>query len=117
MQNRTGVNLTQNTQNPRRPDAQGSFVDIVDDFGGSKNLFRRLVGLGVILSMAPDGRLAYDAPASSLGPDLLGAMRSHRDDLLGLVEAFEERAAVRQYDGGLSRADAERLALDDVLGG
>lgn len=116
MQNRTGENLTQNTQNPRRPDAQGSFVDIVDDFGGSKNLFRRLVGLGVILSMAPDGRLAYDAPADSLGADLLGSMRAHRDDLLGLVEAVEERAAIREYDGGLIRADADRLALADVLG-
>lgn len=29
-------------------------------------------------------------------------------------EAFEERAAVREFDGGLSRADAERLALVDL---
>jgi hypothetical protein len=117
MQNRRGENLTQNTQNPRRPDAQRNFEYFEDDFGETKNLFRRLVGLGVILSTAPDGRLAYDAPAGALGADLLGSMRAHRDDLLGLVEAVEERAAIREYDGGLSRADAERLALVDVLGG
>jgi len=29
-------------------------------------------------------------------------------------EHFTERAAIREYDGGMSRADAERAALDDV---
>ena len=29
-------------------------------------------------------------------------------------EAWEERAAIRQYDGELTRASAERLALMDV---
>ena len=29
--------------------------------------------------------------------------------------AFEERAAIREYDGGLSRAAAERLAWLDLL--
>ena len=28
-------------------------------------------------------------------------------------EAFEERAAIMEFDGGLSRAEAERLALAD----
>jgi hypothetical protein len=40
-------------------------------------------------------------------------------DLTGLsadeLELFEERAGVRQFDGQLPRAEAERLALDDVL--
>ena len=31
-----------------------------------------------------------------------------------LLEDFEERAAVREHDGGMSRADAERLARSDV---
>ena len=30
-------------------------------------------------------------------------------------DAFEERAAIMEYDGGLERADAERLALLLVL--
>lgn len=29
-------------------------------------------------------------------------------------EAFEERAAIMEYDGGLSRAEAERLAADTL---
>jgi hypothetical protein len=29
-------------------------------------------------------------------------------------EQFEERAAIAEYDGGLSRAEAERLALDEL---
>jgi len=30
-------------------------------------------------------------------------------------EFFEERAAIREFDGGLSRQDAEAQARDDVL--
>ena len=30
-------------------------------------------------------------------------------------ELFEERAAIRQYDGGLSRLEAEAEARNDVL--
>jgi len=30
-------------------------------------------------------------------------------------ERFEERAAIREYDGGYERAEAERLALQDVI--
>lgn len=28
---------------------------------------------------------------------------------------FEERAAIREYEGGFDRAEAERLALDDTV--
>ena len=31
-----------------------------------------------------------------------------------LIELFEERAAIRQFDGGLSREDAELLSREDV---
>lgn len=31
------------------------------------------------------------------------------------TEKFEERAAIYEYDGGYSRQDAERLALNDVI--
>jgi len=32
------------------------------------------------------------------------------------MEVFEERAAIIEFDGGLSRAEAERLAWLDVFG-
>jgi hypothetical protein len=31
-------------------------------------------------------------------------------------EAYEERAAIMEYDGGLPRAEAERLAMEEVVG-
>jgi len=31
-------------------------------------------------------------------------------------EIYEERAAIMEFDGGLPRAEAEKLALQDVLG-
>jgi len=34
-----------------------------------------------------------------------------------LLEAWEERAAIREYDGGFSRPHAEALALLDLLDG
>lgn len=33
----------------------------------------------------------------------------------GLRHQFEERAAIMEFDGGATRADAEERALDDVL--
>jgi hypothetical protein len=33
-----------------------------------------------------------------------------------LFERYQERAAIREYDGGFPREVAERLALEDVLG-
>jgi hypothetical protein len=41
------------------------------------------------------------------------AKRSKRT-LADVTELWEERAAIREYDGGKRRVDAERLALDDV---
>ncbi len=41
--------------------------------------------------------------------------RGHRDgDAERWRDLFEERAAVREFDGGLSRADAEAAALGDL---
>ena len=31
------------------------------------------------------------------------------------IEVFEERAAIHEYDGGLSRIKAESMALQDVV--
>ena len=33
-----------------------------------------------------------------------------------LRDRYEERAAIMEFDGGLPRADAEKLAMQDVLG-
>ncbi len=40
--------------------------------------------------------------------------QSDPDRRAELREAFEHRAAVAEYDGGLSRADAERIAFREL---
>lgn len=37
----------------------------------------------------------------------------HESDL---IDAFEERAAIMEYDGGMSREEAEAMAWADVFG-
>jgi hypothetical protein len=44
---------------------------------------------------------------------MLLASRSGRT-LDDVTELWNERAAIREYDGGKTRRDAEQLALDDV---
>ena len=43
----------------------------------------------------------------------LATVDQHRRD--GLLERFEERAGVLEYEANLLRADAERRALEDLL--
>jgi len=75
-------------------------------------LFQELRRLGVRLTPYPDGTLRH---TGTLTPALLDAMRQHKAALHDLVEAFEERAAIAEYCGGLSRAEAERLAWEWLL--
>lgn len=42
------------------------------------------------------------------------AQLTHTTQQAALDEAFEERAAIREYDGRLSREEAERLARFDL---
>lgn len=55
------------------------------------------------------------------GPKRLAALAqqllSHKAAILEILELFEERAAIMEYDGGLPHAEAERLAWVCVLGG
>ena len=54
------------------------------------------------------------------GPTRLAALAqqllSHKGAILALLEAWEERAALREYDGCLPRQEAERRAWTDILG-
>jgi hypothetical protein len=84
-----------------------------DDYRSCENLFRRLRSLGVSL-FANGAGLGFDSPEGVITDELLSEMRAHRDDLIAEVERFEERAAVAQYDGGLIRSEAERLALSEL---
>ncbi len=79
-------------------------------------VLQQLHALGVVLTPYPDGTLRYKAPKGAMTSALLTAMRQHKAELHGLIEAFEERAAIAEYGGGLPRAEAEALAWAGLLG-
>ena len=63
-----------------------------------------------------DGRgLDIDAPEESLTPDVLDRLRARKRKLVAFIERFEERAAIMEFDAGLSRHEADRLAWKDTL--
>ena len=59
-----------------------------------------------------DNALRYRALRGAMTADLHAALVEHKPDI---IFDFEERAAIREYDGGLDRAEAERLSAADVL--
>jgi hypothetical protein len=69
------------------------------------------------IALRPDGnRLYVDITAGNVTRGMLEALRQHKEALLDLVEAFEERAAIAEYCGGLAREDAEWQAFLSVQG-
>lgn len=79
-------------------------------------LMLELLARGARLRMAGD-RLQF-SPRSSVTGDLLERLRAHKGDLLAIVKAtggdtyqVEERSAIHQFDAGIPRSSAERLAM------
>jgi hypothetical protein len=79
------------------------------------DIIRALHAQGVTLALYGLGRIRV-TPAAVLSPNWRQAIQAHREALLALLEAFEERAAIAEYCGSLSRAEAEKLAWQWVLG-
>lgn len=54
-----------------------------------------------------------------LTPEALAWVKDHRADLMREVwpkfDDFEERAAIREFDGGMKRVDAEAAAYAEVM--
>ena len=79
-------------------------------------LLDRLTSRGITFRVVDDRIQAK--PMSALLPDEREQLHQFKAELLSLLrgsadELFDERAAVREFDGGLSRADAELLAARD----
>ena len=70
---------------------------------------------GIRLALADGGGLEIDAPQDALTPDLLERLKVHKGKLVASIERFEERAAIMEFDGGLRRHEAERLAWKHTL--
>jgi hypothetical protein len=63
--------------------------------------------------LAPGGKTSSKPPPSLPGPDWRVELASWPPDWR---EAWEERAAIMEYDAGLPRDEAERSAFKDVKG-
>lgn len=93
---------------------------------------------GVIVT-ACDGRIRLDAPRGILTPDVRERIRAWKSEIMDALlqpwarrlsamlspmgdadarqmfrDLFEERAGIFEYEGGLSRDEAERLAFEHV---
>jgi hypothetical protein len=66
---------------------------------------------GVTLALHGPERIRV-MPPGVLPSALREAIREHREEILTLLEAFEERAAIAEYCGGLARPEAERLQTE-----
>jgi hypothetical protein len=66
------------------------------------------------MRLCPDDTIHCRGPKGSLPPELVEAMRYHKVALMSIVEWYEERAAIYEYEAGLCRADAERQAVMDL---
>lgn len=83
---------------------------------GVADLLQHLRAAGFTLDVA-NGKLLVK-PASMLTDDLRVTLTASKPEVLALLaaereadkEAFDERAAIMEFDGGLPRADAERAA-------
>jgi hypothetical protein len=67
------------------------------------------------LQVQADGERLMVRGPKRLAP-LVQYLLSRKVEILDVLALVEERVAIMEYDGGLSRAEAERLARDWVTG-
>lgn len=62
-----------------------------------------------------DGDTLFVEPGHRLTPADGQAIRDHKADILAYLAEYDERAAMAEYDGNLSRSDAEALSVAQIL--
>jgi hypothetical protein len=95
----------------------------------ARALLRELRQRGVAIE-AKGGQLIIDGLAHALTDEIVASVKESKSELLQLIGRpedrrawgaedwrayFEERAAIRENDGEVSWAEAERLALEDTI--
>src|SRR5215212_10951200 len=74
-----------------------------------------VTGVSGVTALARNGRETRETPetrVSLLSRPKPSRQAWSREDWIGY---FHERAAVREFEGGLARASAERLAVEDMI--
>jgi hypothetical protein len=79
-------------------------------------LLRTLNARSIRVAPYPEGKVRCQALAGAWTPALLATLNTQQAAVAELLEAFEERAAIGEYCGGLARPAAEQLAWQWVLG-
>jgi hypothetical protein len=102
----------QNTQNSPIDGRRVDSVYCVQGLGAIENLFDDLRAAGVELSIDRDGRLAFDAPADVMTPELLARVRAERDGLMALI--LGGRFAATSEPSGVSCPFCRSELLEDV---
>ena len=69
-----------------------------------------LLDAGAVLNVR-DGKLVIHTE-SALPDEVLALLREDRDTI---IEFWQERAAIREFDGGYQQSEAETLASKDLL--
>jgi hypothetical protein len=62
-----------------------------------------------------DGDTLFVEPGHRLTPADGQAIRDHKTDILAYLVEYDERAGIAEFDGNLSRSDAEALAVAQIL--
>lgn len=57
------------------------------------------------------------SPRQKITDAIRNTIKQHKADLVKFLEAYEERAAIMEFDSGLSRDQAEILAFYDLTNG
>ena len=91
-------------------------------------LLREIRGYEIAIQASGD-QLIVEGPAAALSDDVVARLQAAKPDLLMLLghqsrshawdaedwlAYFDERAAIREWDGGLCRDDAEHHAFEDT---
>ncbi|HBH51596.1 MAG TPA: hypothetical protein DDY91_06875 [Planctomycetaceae bacterium] len=74
-------------------------------------LFRECLARGLRLGRTGPQGMDVSGPREVLSPSLLERLKEHKADLLDLLQLVEERAALMEFDGGLTRSEADQRAL------
>ena len=62
-----------------------------------------------------EGDTLFVEPGHRLSAADSQAIRDHKSDILDYLAEYDERAGIAEYDGNLSRPDAEALAVAQIL--
>ena len=80
---------------------------------GAIDLLLRLERDG--FKLRAEGDTLFVEPGHRLTPADGQAIRDHKADILAYLAEYDERAGIAEYDGNLSRPDAEALAVAQIL--